>query len=69
MNAPDRLTSGVDCIARTWASSCTTSAGANFFAPDTVTNDGTIVVTLIEQNTQLQRTVRIAPGGRVLPQP
>ena len=48
---------------------CTTSAGANFFAPDTVTNDGTIVVTLLEQNTQLQRTVRIAPGGRVLPQP
>jgi type II secretion system protein H len=48
---------------------CTISTGANFFAPDTVTNDGTIVVTLLEQNTQLQRTVRIAPGGRVLPQP
>jgi hypothetical protein len=27
------------------------------------------VLTLLEQNTNLRRTVRIAPGGRVLPQP
>src|SRR5262245_6921446 len=45
---------------------CTTNAGANFFAPDA---DGTLVLTLLEQNTNLTRTVRIAPGGRVLPQP
>jgi prepilin-type N-terminal cleavage/methylation domain-containing protein len=45
---------------------CTTSAGANFFAPQA---DGTLVLTLLEQNTNLRRTVRIAPGGRVLPQP
>jgi type II secretion system protein H len=50
-------------------SRCTTSAGANFFAPDTTLNDGTVFVTLREQTTNLTRTVRIAPGGRVLPQP
>ena len=42
------------------------NAGANFFAPQP---DGTLVLTLLEQNTNLRRTVRIAPGGRVLPQP
>jgi prepilin-type N-terminal cleavage/methylation domain-containing protein len=45
---------------------CTTSAGSNFFEPQP---DGTLVLTLLEQNTNLQRTVRIAPGGRVLAQP
>jgi hypothetical protein len=45
---------------------CTTSAGANFFAPQA---DGTLILTLREQATNLQRTVKIAPGGRVLPQP
>ena len=45
---------------------CTVNAGANFFAPQA---DGTLVLTLLEQNTNLRRTVRIAPGGRVLPQP
>ena len=30
---------------------------------------GTMVILLRETNTQLERTVRIAPGGRVLPQP
>ncbi len=30
---------------------------------------GGMVVTLLEENTGLQRTVRIAPGGRVLAQP
>ena len=49
------------------AARCTTSAGANFFAPSPT--DGTLVVTLREQNTNLVRTVSIAPGGRVLPQP
>jgi type II secretion system protein H len=48
---------------------CTTSAGANFFAPDTTLNDGTVFVTLREPNNNTTRTVRIAPGGRVLPQP
>ena len=45
---------------------CTSNAGANFFAPQA---DGTLVLTLVEQNTNLRKTVRIAPGGRVLPQP
>jgi prepilin-type N-terminal cleavage/methylation domain-containing protein len=48
------------------AARCTTNAGSNFFAPQA---DGTLVVTLREQATNLQRTVSIAPGGRVLPQP
>ena len=30
---------------------------------------GGLVITLLEENTGLRRTVRIAPGGRVLPQP
>jgi prepilin-type N-terminal cleavage/methylation domain-containing protein len=45
---------------------CTTSAGSNFFEP---LADGTLQLTLLEQNTNLRRTVRIAPGGRVLAQP
>jgi prepilin-type N-terminal cleavage/methylation domain-containing protein len=45
---------------------CTTSAGANFFAPQA---DGTLVLTLVERNTNLRKTVRVATGGRVLPQP
>ena len=48
---------------------CTTNAGSNFFAPDTTLNDGTVFVTLRDPNTNMTRTVRIAPGGRVLPQP
>lgn len=30
---------------------------------------GGMVITLLEENTGLRRTVRIAPGGRILPQP
>ena len=48
------------------AGRCTINAGSNFFAPQA---DGTLVLTLREQNTNLVRTVSIAPGGRVLPQP
>jgi prepilin-type N-terminal cleavage/methylation domain-containing protein len=48
------------------AARCTTDAGSNFFAAQP---DGTSVLTLLEANTGLQRTIRIAPGGRVLPQP
>jgi prepilin-type N-terminal cleavage/methylation domain-containing protein len=44
---------------------CTANAGANFFAPQA---DGTLVLTLLEQNTNLRRTVRIAPAA-ALPQP
>ena len=45
---------------------CTTSAGANFFEPQA---NGTLVLTLLEPNSNQQRTVRVAPGGRVLAQP
>jgi prepilin-type N-terminal cleavage/methylation domain-containing protein len=48
------------------AARCTANAGANFFEP---LADGTLVLTLLEQNTNLRKTVRIAPGGRVLSQP
>ena len=48
---------------------CTREAGANFLAPDDATMPGGLVLTLLEENTGLQRTVRLAPGGRVLPQP
>lgn len=47
---------------------CGTGAGANYIEPDTATAGG-LVVTLLEPNTGLRRTVRLAPGGRVLPQP
>jgi len=45
------------------------SAGAhlNYIGAEAAT--GTMVVRLREVSTQLERTVRIAPGGRVLPQP
>jgi prepilin-type N-terminal cleavage/methylation domain-containing protein len=45
---------------------CNDYAGANYFSPDA---SGALVITLIEQGTGMQRTVRIAPGGRVLAQP
>jgi prepilin-type N-terminal cleavage/methylation domain-containing protein len=48
------------------ASRCDVDAGSNYFAPDPA--DGSLVVTLVETATDLKRTVRIAPGGRVMPQ-
>jgi prepilin-type N-terminal cleavage/methylation domain-containing protein len=43
------------------------SANLNYIGTEAAT--GTMVVRLREVSTQLERTVRIAPGGRVLPQP
>ena len=43
------------------------SAHLNYIGAEAAT--GTMVVRLREETTQLERTVRIAPGGRVLPQP
>jgi type II secretion system protein H len=48
---------------------CNREAGANYFAADDVTMQGGLVLTLLEETTGLRRTVRLAPGGRVLPQP
>jgi len=45
---------------------CNREGGQAYFAPQA---DGSIVLTLLEETSQLRRTVRIAPGGRVLPQP
>jgi prepilin-type N-terminal cleavage/methylation domain-containing protein len=47
---------------------CNREAGSAYVAPDGAVAGG-VVITLLEENTGLQRTVRIAPGGRVLPQP
>jgi len=48
---------------------CSRENGANFLAADDATMQGGLVMTLLEENTGLRRTVRLAPGGRVLPQP
>jgi type II secretion system protein H len=47
------------------ASRCAIDAGSNYFAPQA---DGSLVVTVLEEATSLRRTIRIAPGGRVVPQ-
>jgi type IV fimbrial biogenesis protein FimT len=45
---------------------CTDAPVANYFDTEP---GGYMVVTLLELQSQLRRQVRIAPGGRVLPQP
>ena len=50
------------------AARCTVDADSTFFEPDPDTAGG-VRATVLEENTGLRRTVRIAPGGRVLPQP
>jgi prepilin-type N-terminal cleavage/methylation domain-containing protein len=47
---------------------CNREGGSEYVAPD-ATVAGGMVITLLEEGTGLLRTVRIAPGGRVLPQP
>ena len=47
---------------------CNRSPGGAYIEQDPGTGGG-MTVTLLEQSTSLQRTVRIAPGGRILPQP
>ena len=43
-------------------SRCGYASGSNYVAPLT---DGTLVVTLLEEATQLRKTIRVLPGGRV----
>jgi prepilin-type N-terminal cleavage/methylation domain-containing protein len=50
-------------------SRCGREGGSNYFAADDATLDGGLVITLLEEQTGLRRTVRLAPGGRILPQP
>jgi len=47
---------------------CNNGAGASYISQDIGTGGG-MTVTLVEASTSLQRTVRLTPGGRVLPQP
>ena len=57
------------CTVSETATRCNSGAGANYIVPDTTALQGGLTVTLIENSTGLRRTVRLAPGGRVLPQP
>jgi prepilin-type N-terminal cleavage/methylation domain-containing protein len=50
------------------SSRCNLSPGGSYIGQDTDTAGG-MTVTLREMNTNLERTVRVATGGRVLPQP
>jgi prepilin-type N-terminal cleavage/methylation domain-containing protein len=48
---------------------CPNVAGSgSFLSPDPSTTGG-MMATVLEANTGLQRTVRLSPGGRILPQP
>jgi prepilin-type N-terminal cleavage/methylation domain-containing protein len=47
---------------------CDREGGSSFIAPDAAITGG-LVITLLEEGTLLRRTIRLAPGGRVLPQP
>ena len=59
--APAPLCSGAEATSR-----CSREPGGTFVGTEA---GGGTVITLLEETTGLQRTVRIAPGGRVLPQP
>jgi type II secretory pathway pseudopilin PulG len=50
------------------ASRCGNAAGAPYIEQDPGTGGG-MTLRLVELSTSLERTVRIAPGGRILPQP
>ena len=54
------------CSAAEAASRCSREPAGTFVGTEA---GGGTVITLLEENTGLLRTVRIAPGGRVLPQP
>jgi prepilin-type N-terminal cleavage/methylation domain-containing protein len=59
--APAVLCTGAEAPVR-----CTLGAGDNYLGPEA---DGTLVISLLEEATGQRRQVRVAPGGRVLPQP
>lgn len=59
----------VTCTTQEAATRCNREAGANFVGTDDALLTGGLVVTLLEETTGLRRTIRLAPGGRVLPQP
>jgi prepilin-type N-terminal cleavage/methylation domain-containing protein len=60
--------SGVAPCSAEEASRCNLNPGANFIGQDVDTAGG-MTLTLRELNTNLQRTVRVAVGGRILRQP
>jgi len=59
--APAALCSGAEAASR-----CSREPAGTFVGTEP---GGGTVITLLEENTNLRRTVRIAPGGRVLAQP
>jgi prepilin-type N-terminal cleavage/methylation domain-containing protein len=69
-SCPD-LDTGIDVCTAAEVSGlrCPSVAGSgSFLSPDPSTTGG-MMATVIEANTGLQRTVRLSPGGRILPQP
>ena len=58
----------VTCGAPADGTRCAREGGSNYIAPDPAITGG-LVITLLEEGTLLRRTIRLAPGGRVLPQP
>lgn len=57
------------CTPEEIATRCNREAGAFFVGTDDALISGGLVLTLIEENTGLWRWIRLAPGGRILPQP
>jgi len=64
--APCAPPPGALCNGTEAASRCSREAAGTFVGTEA---GGGTVITLLEETTGLQRTVRIAPGGRVLAQP
>ena len=60
--------SGVALCAASETNRCNNSPGDPFIEQDPGTGGG-MTIRILEANTNLERTVRIAPGGRILPQP
>jgi prepilin-type N-terminal cleavage/methylation domain-containing protein len=68
-SCPDLDTSSINVCTSDESPRCPDVAGTgNFLSPDAGTTGG-MMVTVLEANTGLQRTVRLSPGGRILPQP
>jgi prepilin-type N-terminal cleavage/methylation domain-containing protein len=59
----------VTCSSAEMSTRCNREAGANFVSTDERVLPGGLMITLLEENTGLRRTIQLAPGGRVLPQP
>jgi prepilin-type N-terminal cleavage/methylation domain-containing protein len=57
------------CTSEEMSTRCDREPGAFFVGTDDALISGGLVLTLLEENTGLRRTIRLAPGGRIFPQP